>query len=197
MPFSADANWPQGLLNIFEVSRNKNAPLGSRYYGPYDRLFNYAVVEGSFTFLLAPQASPDEVNRRDAVDFVCSMVALNQEQKPVLIAEIKDDKWANSPDKRQMADTQMRQRYDQILADCPIPHLYGVSLLGTSLLVYRGDKATGAIIPQFVDRPDKNRILPSEFLEGLWDSDILSQNGFDWMKRIVTYIKTQTANVGQ
>ena len=46
MPFSTDANWPQGLLDIFDISCNQNAPLKSRYYGPYDRLFNYAVVEG-------------------------------------------------------------------------------------------------------------------------------------------------------
>jgi hypothetical protein len=44
-------NWPQGLLDIFNVSRKQNAPLESRYYGPYDRLFNYVVIEGSFTFL--------------------------------------------------------------------------------------------------------------------------------------------------
>jgi hypothetical protein len=92
MPFSTDANWPQGLLNIFNVSRNQNAPLKSRYYGPYDRLFNYAVVDGSFTFFLALQTAPDEISARDAVDFIVFMVILNQEQKPVLIAEIKDDR---------------------------------------------------------------------------------------------------------
>ncbi|KAI6154638.1 hypothetical protein BKA82DRAFT_860898 [Pisolithus tinctorius] len=92
MPFSADTNWLQGLLKIFEVSHDKNAPLESRYYGPYDRLFNYAVIEGSFTFFLAPQAAPDEASQRDAVDFVYFMVVLNQEQKPVLIADIKNDK---------------------------------------------------------------------------------------------------------
>ena len=93
MPFSTDANWPQGLLNIFNVSRNQNAPLESRYYGPYDRLFNYAVVEGSFTFFLAPRTAPDETSTRDTVDFVIFMVVLNQEQKPVLIVDIKDDRW--------------------------------------------------------------------------------------------------------
>jgi hypothetical protein len=43
MPFSTDVNWPQGLLDIFNVSRNQNALLDSRYSGPYDRLLNYAV----------------------------------------------------------------------------------------------------------------------------------------------------------
>jgi hypothetical protein len=129
MPFSTDMNWPQGLLDIFNVSR-QNASLESRYYGPYDRLFNYAVIEGSFTFFLAPQTTLDETSPRDAVDFVVFMVVFNQEQKPVLIAEIKDDKWANEPDKRRRADIQMRQRFDQMLHNCAIPRLYGLSLLG-------------------------------------------------------------------
>ena len=59
MPFSTDVNWPQGLLDIFNVSRKQNVQLGSRYYGPYDKLLNYAVVdEGSFAFFIAPADRP-------------------------------------------------------------------------------------------------------------------------------------------
>jgi glycerol-3-phosphate cytidylyltransferase-like family protein len=82
---------------------------------------------------------------RDAVDFVVFMVVSNQEQKPVLIVEIKDDRWVNGPDKRQRADAQMRQWYDQMLVDCAIPRLYGLSLLGTSLRVYCGHRDTGEV----------------------------------------------------
>ena len=66
------------------------------------------MIEGSFNFFLAPQTSLDGTSARDAVDFVVFMVVLNQKQKPVLTAEIRDDRWANGPDKRQRADTQMR-----------------------------------------------------------------------------------------
>jgi hypothetical protein len=187
MPFSTDANWPRGLLDIFNVSRNQNTAVESRYYGPYDRLFNYTLIEGSFTFFLAPQTAPDETSPRDAVDFVVFMVVLNQEQKPVLIADIKDDRWADEPDKRQRADTQMRQRYDQMLPNCAIPRLYGLSLLGTSLRVYCGDKATGEITPHFIGRPSANRILPPDFLEGEWGLDILSLDGLKKMQEIVEY----------
>jgi len=195
MPFPTVSNWPQGLLDIFASSRIKNTSAESRYYGPYDRLFNYAVIEGSFTFFLAPQTIPDETSPRDAVDFVVFMVVLNQEQKPVLIMEIKDDRWANEPDKRQRADTQMRQRYDQMLVHCPIPRLYGLSLLGTSLRVYCGDKNTGEVTPQYVGRPHMDRILPPDFLEGQWDVDILSQNGLKKIQEIVAYIKAEAARV--
>lgn len=123
------------------------------------------------------------------------MVVLNQEQKPVLIADIKDDRWANEPNKRLRADTQMRQRYDQMLPNCPIPRLYGLSLLGTSLRVYCGDKVTGEITPHFVGRPNVDRILPPDFLDGQWDLDILSLDGLKKMQEIIAYIKAEAANV--
>ncbi len=196
MPFSTDVKWPQGLLDIFNVSRKQNALLESRYYGPYDRLFNYAVIEGSFTFFLALQTTPDETSPRDAVDyFVLFMVVLNQEQKPVLLAEVKDDKWVNEPDKRRRADSQMRLRFDQMLPNCAIPRLYGLSLLGTSLRVYCGDKVTGEVTPHFVGRPNVDRILPPDFLEGQWDLDILSPDGLRKMQEIVAYIKVEAAKV--
>ncbi|KAF8502736.1 hypothetical protein F5888DRAFT_1592482, partial [Russula emetica] len=188
-----------GLLNIFTISRNKNALLESRYYGPYDRLFNYAAIEGSFTFFLDPQIAPDNsktTSPRDAVDFVVFMVVLNQEQQkraPILIAGVKDDRWANKPDKRQRADTEMRQWFDQMLPNCPIPRLYGLSLLGTSLRVYCGDKVTGEVTPHFVGRPNVDRILPPDFLEGQWDLDILSPDGLRMMQEIVAYIKVEAA----
>ena len=195
MPFSADLNWPQGLLDIFEISRNENTSLDSRYYGPYDRLFNYAVIEGSFTFFLSRQTTPDETSPLDVVDFVVLNVVLNREQKPVLIAQIKDDRWANKPDKRQRADAQMRQKYDQMLAKCAIPRLYGLSLLGTSLRIYCGDKNTGEVTPHYVGRPHMDRVLPPDFLEGQWDVDILSQDGLGKIQEIVAYIKAEAATV--
>jgi hypothetical protein len=195
MPFSTDVSWPQGLLDIFNVSRKKIALLESHYNGPYDRLFNYAVIEGSFTFFLSRQTVPDETSPRDTVDFVVFMVVLNQEHKPVLIAEVKDDGWADEPDSRRRADSQMRQRFDQMLPICAIPRLYGLSLLGTSLRVYCGDKVTGEVTPHFVGRPDVNRVLPPDFLEGEWDLDILSPDGLKKMQEIVAYIKVEATKV--
>ncbi|KAF7978180.1 hypothetical protein HWV62_1380 [Athelia sp. TMB] len=120
---------------------------------------------------------------------------LNQEQKSVLIAEVRDDRWPNQPDKRQRADAHIRQRYDQILPNCPIPRLYGLSLLETSLRVYCGDKVTGEVIPHFVGRPNANRILPPDFLAGQWNLDILFPDGLKKMQEIVAYIKAEAANV--
>jgi hypothetical protein len=56
----------------------------TRYYDLYDLLFNYAVIEGSFTFFLALKTAPDEILLRDAVDFHVFMVTLNQDHQQVL-----------------------------------------------------------------------------------------------------------------
>ena len=74
-----------------------------------------------------------------------------------------------------------------MLPNCPIPRLYGLSLLGTSLRVYCGDKVTGEVTPHFVGRPNVDRILPPDFLGGQWNLDILSPaaDGLTKMQKIV------------
>ena len=89
----------------------------------------------------------------------------------------------------------MRQLYDQMLPNCPIPRLYGLSLLGTSLRVYCGDKLTGEVTPHFVGRPNADRILPPNFLGEQWNLDILSPDGLTKMQEIVAYIKAEAADV--
>ena len=80
----------------------------------------------------------------------------------------------------------------------PIPRLYGLSLLGTSLRVYCADKAAHKITPDFVRNPGMD-IIPSDFLQGQWNLDILSPDGLTKMQEIIGYIKAEVeaANVGQ
>ncbi|KAK0185048.1 hypothetical protein F5146DRAFT_937904, partial [Armillaria mellea] len=103
------------------------------YYGPYDKLLNYCFETDSFQFFVAPQHPPSELNARDAINFIVFIVVFNEQRQPVLIAEIKDDGWVGKPDFRLAADEQVRRRYDSIMPECPLPRLWGLSLLGTSL----------------------------------------------------------------
>ena len=73
----------------------------------------------------------------------------------------------------------MRQLYDSI-PECPLPWLYRLSLLGTSLRVYVRDTSTGEIKP--TNGP----------ITGGLPHDILSQKGLDVMKEIVGEIVTET-----
>lgn len=162
MPFSTDTPWPQGLRTIFDICRQQREPLENRYYGPYDKLLNYCFGD-SFQYFAALQSPPSDPTLRDTV--VC-LVVFDANRRPVFIAEIKDDACAHKADLRYSADDQIRRRYDAMLGDCPLPRLWGLSLLGTSLRVYCGTVATETIEPDFVPRPSPSRILPRDFLEG-------------------------------
>ncbi|KAF8902264.1 hypothetical protein CPB84DRAFT_1776347 [Gymnopilus junonius] len=106
----------------------------------------------------------------------------------LFIAPIKPDGWASRPDLRLKADKEMREQYDTLTSTCPIPRFYGLSLLGTSLRIYCGDCFTREIEPTFEDRPSYYHALPFDFLEGAWNLNILSQEGFAKMKEVVEYI---------
>src|SRR5258708_7632743 len=197
MPSSTDPAWLQGLRTIFDICRQQREPLENRYYGPYDKLLNYCFGD-SFQYFVAPQRPPSGSNLtlRDTVDFVTVVFLVvfdANDRRPVLIAEIKDDAWAHKADLRYSADDHIRRRYDALLGDCPLPRLWGLSLLGTSLRVYCGTLATETIEPDFVPRPSPSRILPRHFLEGAWDIDILSPEGFNKMKEIITDVLAAAA----
>jgi hypothetical protein len=180
MPFTTDTTWPDGLLKIFKICRNEDQPLVNRYYGPYNMLLAHCFDPNSFKFFHALQSPP-----RNSVELLPFFTIFNTQHHPVLIVEIADDSWATEADLRVKADDQMRQKYNSTFNDCPLPRLWGLSLLGTSLRVYSGDVATGDIEPAFQDRPNPGGILPRDFLEGAWDIDILTQEGFDKTKEIV------------
>ena len=191
MSFSTDTAWPQGFRTTFDICREQGKPFENRYYGPYDKLLNYCFGE-SF-YLVAPQNPPSDHDdaRRETVDFIVFLVVFDaKNHRPVLFAEIKDDGLAHQAGFRFKADDQIRRRYDAMFADCPLPRLWGLSLLGTSLRVYCGTVATRTVEPAFVPRP-----LPPDFLEGpgAWNIDILSPKGFKTMKKIIADIHAAAA----
>jgi len=186
MPFSTDTAWPQGLRAIFDICRQQRKTLENRYCGPYDKLLNYC-FGNSFQYFVARHCPPSygDPTLLDIVDFEVFLVVFDANHRPVLFAEIKDDGWAHKADCRFNADELIRRQYDAMLNDCPLPRLWGLSLLGTSLHVYCGTVATGAIKPNFMPRPDPGHVLAPDFLEGAWDIDILSPEGFNKMKEII------------
>ena len=57
--------------------------------------------------------------------------------------------------------------------DCPLPHLWDLSLLGTSVRFYCGDVANRTVTQPYQAHPYEF-IVPQGYLEGEWDLDILS-----------------------
>ncbi|KAJ7730515.1 hypothetical protein B0H14DRAFT_2998956 [Mycena olivaceomarginata] len=166
MPFATDTSWPAGLTNIFDIARSGHGSFENRYYGPYNTMLFYYTV-----------------------DFIVYLIVY-RDQRPVFLVEIKDDAHILVPTKRKAADAQMRERYDELLHACPIPMLYGLSVLGTKMRVYCGNLADQTVAPSFVDT-DPRYVLPNDYLGGEWSVDIMSQAGFSEMKRMINYIKSQ------
>ena len=188
MPFTRDTAWPRGLLAIFERARARATTFEDRYYGPYDKLLNYCFGQ-SFKFYVAPQCPPRD-GRCESADFVVSFVVCDASGKPVLLVEVKDDSWAQKAELRYRADKQMRERLSLLLDECPLPRLWGLSLLGTSPRFYCADGVSYDVFPHALDRPDQSRVLSPTFLAGEWGTDILSEKGFAAVKDVVTDILT-------
>lgn len=193
MPFHTDGHWPAGLLTIFDHARAKQSTFENRYYGPYDKLLNYC-FGGNFNFYVAPQ-NPTRDDSRETVDSTVLLVVFDVHNKPVMIIEVKDDLWAQNAELRFRADAQMRDRYAIMLGQCPLPRLWGISLLGTFARVYCGDRDSYELEPPAVPRPDPLRLVPLTFLAGEWNLDITSPEGFAKLKEIVTDILEYAGNV--
>ncbi|KAF8522640.1 hypothetical protein BU17DRAFT_44635 [Hysterangium stoloniferum] len=192
MSFLTDNSWPAGLVTIFDHARAKHVE--NRYYGPYDKLLNYC-FGSNFTFYVAPQNPPTEKSR-ETVDFIVFIVVFDQNDRPVLIVEVKDDSWLEKAEYRYRADQQLRDRYRFMLHDCPTPRLWGLSLLGTAMRIYCGHKDASSVAPATILSPEPvDRILPADFLAREWDLDILSSEGFAKIKEIVTDIFNNTGNL--
>jgi hypothetical protein len=61
-------NWPKSLLDMFNMchkTRNQDMSFEERYYGPYNTLLNYALMDDSLTFFVSPQrAAPYDLSQQ-------------------------------------------------------------------------------------------------------------------------------------
>jgi hypothetical protein len=142
-------------------------------------------------FYVTPLTPPAE-NAKETMNFIECLLVVDAKKRPVFLLEVKDDAFATLPSKRQAADDQMRDRYCDLILQCPLPILYGLSVLGTKMRVYSGDTEKRILHPARV--PVDPEIFPGhEHLAHEWDTDILSDEGFTKMKEIVGYIKRESA----
>ena len=188
MSFTSDTEWPRKLKRVFEILKHKptNTAQESRYYSGYNKLLTHCFRD-SLDYTVAPQAPPTASS--SSLDFMVWLLVFDEDLKPVLLVEVKDDNWLSGPASLEGADAHMRARYEDVLVDCPLTKLYGISFIGTRMRVYTGDVATGELTPPPSPRPDANRMLPMDHLAGEWKLDIFSPNGFAKMQEIVRFIR--------
>ncbi|KXN84073.1 hypothetical protein AN958_00488 [Leucoagaricus sp. SymC.cos] len=192
MQFLEDHAWPATLLTLFESIRNRPMSFPFRYHGSYLTLLYYCFREPDFMFLVAPQPIPKDGRIRDAVNYNICLGLPRNSNDLVCLVEVKDDHWNLSADLRYLADQQMRNRYSEMLEACPLPRLWGISLLGTKMRVYCGDTVTNTVDPPVSPLLEPLAGPTSDFLAGEWNLDILSQDGFQMMKEIVGDIYTHS-----
>ena len=182
---------------IFSLRSKQTTLFEERYYGPYDKLFNYCFDSDNFKYSVSSRQIPDEPSDSGIVDFVTVMIVNSEKSLPVLIAEIKDECWADRAETRRLADEQIRRGFDAVVSDCPssLLRLWGLSLLGTSTRIYCVDIATRLIQPTYQAQPGPTRLLPPSFLKNERDLDLLSQEGFERMKEIVDDILSSVTDL--
>ncbi|KAF8305800.1 uncharacterized protein EI90DRAFT_2986909 [Cantharellus anzutake] len=193
LAFQTANSWPDGLCAILEYSRAEYVTVEERYYGPYIKLSQYCFGDG-FDFYVTPRfPTPDDV--RDGTETSTIFLAvLDPHKNPVLFAEVKHESWARAAASRHRADRHMRTRFFALLYDCPMPRLWGLSFLGTSVRIYVGDKVTHKITPPPppVSPPYDLYVPPPDLLGEEWKTDVLSEQGFRKMKDVVNDIISHT-----
>jgi hypothetical protein len=181
--------WPADLQTMFDICRRQLQPLGTHYCAPYNQLLTHCFGGSDFFVTLPPGA----LTYHETADPITFPVVIDARGRPVLVIGINDDALVNTADLRIKAEDQMRQQYNAMLPDCPLPRLWGLSFLGTSFRVYTGDVASGEVDPAFTDPPSSTDVLSYDFLQEAWNIDIFSQEGFNKMKEIVGDIISTTA----
>lgn len=124
MPFQTDNAWPAGLLTLFKNDRAKHLPFENRYCGPYNTLLNYC-FRTEFTFYIASQNPPPSLST-DSCDTI-NFIAFNSDDEPVLIFQVKGERWAQKVGLRCRADKEMRDQYESMFGIGGTPDIWGLS----------------------------------------------------------------------
>ena len=72
----------------------------------------------------------------DAINFQVEFIVRDDQDKPVLIVEIKDGSHNALPSTCHSAGAQIYSRFDELLVQCPLLYLYAISFLGIGMRVY-------------------------------------------------------------
>ncbi|KAJ3224074.1 hypothetical protein HK099_000286 [Clydaea vesicula] len=156
-----------------------------QYYPAYNALL-YTEFPISDDFFVAPQAHPLDTN--ESIDFVVEYL-LYRDNKPIFFIEVKPHNRLRSASARGEADTQMRKRFLDLLDNCPLRSLYGMSVFGTNFCLYNVSKEFREVYPTEVPRNAKilTDIAPKEW----WNKDILNDNDAIILKNLFDEIKRE------
>ena len=176
--------WPVHVVEQFDTV----TPLGevdeTEYYGPYNGLL-LELFPGPQHFMIVPQYKRPTYPQ--SIDFTTIFI-VQCHKHPVFFIEIKPSGHIKTISDRSAADQQMRERFDALTGQLTIATLYGVSALGTKLCVYTYDSQAETLEPEGIERD--TRRVNDRAPAARWDLDIMTQEGEQQLREVVTHIKT-------
>ena len=180
------AGWSNNVLNRFKAVPDN--PRENDFYAPYNKLLSILFPADS-QYTVAPQANPYN-NSKESVDFIIEFHVF-YDSVPVFVVEVKGSSALVYPSTREEADVQMRGRLRDLVGQCPLSNLRGVSAIGTKLCFYTA-RQTGnnlAIEPQRI--PADPQLTTDTAPQSRWDVDVLEQDGFIRLTEVVSMIKSE------
>uniref|UniRef100_A0A6B2LLE9 Uncharacterized protein n=1 Tax=Arcella intermedia TaxID=1963864 RepID=A0A6B2LLE9_9EUKA len=152
------------------------------YYPAYNTLLSahFPVTEG---YGIDPRRCPiDDVD--PSIQFTMTFVVL-KEFAPVLFIAVQAPANLRLGTYRAAADTEVRSFYNSELNQCPLDELHGISVFGTKMGFYVGNKRTSEVMPSEVSRP------PLDW----WDNDILELEGANKLRLLFDSIKSSCQKI--
>jgi len=133
--------WKGLILDRF-LSANENGQ-EKEYYPPYNLLL-YTQFPPTENYIVAPVTYP--LSNKESIDFTIEYV-IEMNNKPVFVLEVKPPRTLHNRSSRSDADKQIRRRLADIIDECPIDTLRGISAFGTFVAFYSASKITWSISP--------------------------------------------------
>jgi len=181
--------WPNKVLLRFQGV--PPIPKESDFYGPYNKLL-HSLFPWDSDFTVSPQYEPD--SSQDSIDFIVGF-QIEFMDWPVLILELKRPSTILHTSTRGEADDQIRERMEQLVAQCPLQTLHAVSVLGTSLCFYSLDTrdTNGKILPLKI--PRHPTVVNDYAPENQWEYDVLGEEGEAKLRDIIVEVSQGCADL--
>lgn len=180
--------WSDTIQEQFDLI-NRSTTDESEYYGPYNTLLT-DVFPHSEHYQIAPQfkgpMTPGFV-------YFTTIYIVRKYNRPVMFIQIKTSISLNDKGTRELADRQMRDRFDHLIDSLSIPFLYGLSVMGSRYAVYKYEKDSRRLTPTAIPRDPEfvNDVAPAE----RWEHELMEPEGEQAFRTIVQHVKSMCAAI--
>ena len=178
------AAWSNNVINQFKAVPDN--PWENDFYAPYNKLLSILFPADS-QYTVAPQANPYN-NSKESVDFIIEFHVLYNDV-PVFVVEVKAPSVFVYPSTREEADVQIRSHLRDLVGQCPLSKLHGVSAIGTKLCFYSAHQTQNSLAIKLQRIPADPQLTTDMAPQSRWDVDVLEDGGVVHLREVVDAIK--------